>query len=53
LRLFHRKSHAIKNWRNRALLIDLRKTHLTIVEDENNVRKVPEWAYKEFVGTDN
>jgi hypothetical protein len=53
LRLFHKKGQAIKNWRTRALLIDTRKTHLTIIEDENNVRKVPAWAYKEFVQTDN
>jgi hypothetical protein len=53
LRLFHKKGQAIKNWRNRALLIDFRTTHLTIIEDENNVRKVPAWAYKKFVQTDN
>jgi len=53
LRLFHRKGQAIKNWRNRALLIDFKTTRLTIIEDENAVRKVPAWAYKEFVQTDN
>jgi hypothetical protein len=52
VRLFHKKSQAIKNWRNRALMINFRTTRLTITEDENNVRKVPEWAYKEFVVID-
>ena len=55
MRLFHhqKKGQAIKNWRNRALMINFRTTRLTITEDENNVHKVPEWAYKEFVVTDN
>ncbi|XHH09267.1 MAG: hypothetical protein ACFCUE_01195 [Candidatus Bathyarchaeia archaeon] len=53
MRLFHRKNQAVKNWRNKALLIDFKTTHLTIIEDENSVRKVPAWAYKEFVHTDN
>jgi hypothetical protein len=30
-RLFNKKGQAVKNWRSRAMLIDLHKTRLTIV----------------------
>jgi hypothetical protein len=53
VRFFHKKDQAVKNWRHRALMINFRTTRLTITEDENNVRKVPDWAYKEFVERDN
>ena len=31
MRLFKKKDEAVKNWRSRAMLIDLHKTRLTIV----------------------
>jgi hypothetical protein len=34
LRFFARKSKAVKNWHSRALLIDLRKTKLIIINME-------------------
>jgi hypothetical protein len=49
LKFFHRKSRAIKNWHNRALLIDFKKTRLTIIQDGLEEKTVPAWAYKKFI----
>jgi hypothetical protein len=49
LRFFHRKSRAIKNWHNRALVIDFKKTRLTIIQEGLDEKKVPAWAYKKFI----
>ena len=47
---FSRKRRAVKSWRKRALLIDPKKTKLTLVftKDSNNL---PAWVYKEFTNS--
>ena len=40
-RLFKKKSEATKKWHSKAMLIDPRKTRLTIVNIETLDRKVP------------
>ena len=48
MRLFRRKSHAVKNWHSRALTIDPRKTKLTII-NKKRTKQVPPWVYKKYV----
>jgi hypothetical protein len=50
MKLFHRKGNAIKNWHNRAMLIDFRKTKLTILDRQDG--KISDWVYQEY-GNDN
>jgi len=47
MRLFSKKGRAVKNWHARALLIDLRRTRLTLIST-SHVKHVPPWAYKKF-----
>jgi hypothetical protein len=47
MRLFRRKSRAVKNWHARALTIDLTKTKLTIVR-KKTPKQVPAWVYKKY-----
>ena len=46
MRLFHRKGQAVKNWHYRALIIDIRKTRLTIIETGDREKKAPTWAHE-------
>jgi hypothetical protein len=46
--LFSRKGRAIKNWHERALMIDLKKTKLTIVKTHQS-KQLPSWVYRKFV----
>jgi len=48
MRLFRRKDTAVKNWHSRALIIDPKKTRLTIIS-KKATRQVPPWVYKKFV----
>jgi hypothetical protein len=48
MRLFRRKSRAVKNWHARALTIDPKKTKLTIIS-KNVPKRVPPWVYKKYV----
>jgi hypothetical protein len=47
MRLFHRKRHAVKNWHTRALLIDPKKTKITII-CKKAPKQVPAWVYKKY-----
>jgi hypothetical protein len=47
MRLFSKKGHAVKNWHTRALLIDLKKTKLTLIKTQE-VKQVPLWVYKKY-----
>ncbi|MCW4047518.1 MAG: hypothetical protein NWE99_08170 [Candidatus Bathyarchaeota archaeon] len=47
MRLFSRKGRAVKNWHERAMMIDPKKTKLTIVQTKG-MRNIPPWAYKKF-----
>ena len=47
MRLFHRKSRAVKNWHARALTIDPNKTKLTIIHKKVPAQ-VPAWVYKKY-----
>jgi hypothetical protein len=48
MRLFRRKGHAVKNWHSRALIIDPKKTRLTLIT-KKATKQVPEWIYKKYV----
>jgi hypothetical protein len=48
MRLFRRKGHAVKNWHSRALLIDPKKTRLTLIS-KKATKQVPPWVYKKYV----
>jgi hypothetical protein len=41
LRLFKRKPEAVENWHSKAMLIDPKKTRLTIINIETLDRQVP------------
>jgi hypothetical protein len=47
MKLFRRKGQAVKNWHERAMMIDPKKTKLTIVRSKE-VKNIPAWAYKKF-----
>jgi hypothetical protein len=47
MRLFRRKSRAVKNWHARALTIDPKKTKITII-GKNVAKQVPVWVYKKY-----
>ncbi len=48
MRLFRRKGHAVKNWHSRALLIDPKKTKLTLIS-KTATKQVPAWVYKKYL----
>jgi hypothetical protein len=48
MRFFRRKGRAVKNWHARALLIDPKKTKLTIIS-EKATKQIPAWVYKKYV----
>jgi hypothetical protein len=47
MRLFSKKGLAVKNWHARALLIDPKKTKLTLIKT-HEVKQVPSWVYKKY-----
>ena len=47
MRLFRRKGAAVKNWHARALIIDPKKTKLTLIRTSGG-KHVPAWVYKKF-----
>jgi hypothetical protein len=47
VKFFSRKSRAIRNWHNRAMMIDPKKTKLVFLGNEE-IKNVPSWVYKEF-----
>jgi hypothetical protein len=48
MRLFRRKERAVKNWHSRALIIDPKKTKLTLIS-RKATKQVPAWVYKKYV----
>lgn len=50
MRLFSRRCNAVKNWHNRALLIDFRKTRLTLLDRQEG--GISDWIYQEY-GSEN
>ncbi|MCW4047220.1 MAG: hypothetical protein NWE99_06625 [Candidatus Bathyarchaeota archaeon] len=51
LKLFTRKSRAVKKWRSRAWSIDPKKTNLTIISNQENFGHVPPWVYKKRIAS--
>jgi len=52
LRLWGRKSKAVKKWRSRAWSIDPNNTHLTIVVKKATLsQRVPPWIYKKLLSS--
>jgi hypothetical protein len=47
MRLFRRKGQAVKKWHERAMMIDPKKTKLTIRRSKK-IKNAPAWAYKKF-----
>jgi hypothetical protein len=47
MRLFRRKGHAVKKWHERAMMIDPKKTKLTIISTDG-AKHIPPWVYKKF-----
>jgi len=43
MRFFTRKSKAVKNWHSRAMIIDLSKTKVIIINTEALDNHVPPW----------
>jgi hypothetical protein len=48
VRFFRRKGRAVKNWHSRALMIDPKKTKLTLVS-KKATKQVPPWVYKKYL----
>lgn len=52
MKLFSRKSKAVKKWRSRAWSIDPNKTNLTIVvKKEKLSQHIPPWTYKKWLSS--
>jgi hypothetical protein len=47
MRLFSRKECAVKNWHARALMIDPKKTKLTLLKT-HEARQLPSWVYRKY-----
>ena len=47
MKFFRRKGRAVKNWHERALLINLSKTRITIVKTKT-AKQIPLWVYKKY-----
>jgi hypothetical protein len=47
MKLFRRKSHAVKNWHARAMTIDPNKTKITIIR-KKAPKQIPMWVYKKY-----
>ncbi|MCW4008223.1 MAG: hypothetical protein NWF09_06010 [Candidatus Bathyarchaeota archaeon] len=48
MRLFRRKGHAVAKWRERARMIDPKKTRLTIIRTKDAHRRLPSWVYEKY-----
>jgi hypothetical protein len=48
MKLFKRKGRAVKNWHERAMMIDPKKTKLTLGRSKG-MKNIPAWAYKKFI----
>jgi hypothetical protein len=46
MRLFHRRGNAVKKWHNRAMVIDFKKTRLTILDTQEG--KISDWVYEKY-----
>lgn len=47
MRIFRRKRRAVKQWHARALIIDPKKTKITIVKTKK-VKQLPLWVYRKY-----
>lgn len=47
-RLFRRKCSAVAKWRERARMIDPKKTRLTIIRTKDAKQQLPSWVYKKY-----
>jgi hypothetical protein len=47
MRLFNRKGRAVKNWHSRALIIDPKKTKLTLIRT-HKAKQLPSWVYRKY-----
>ena len=47
MRLFSRKGRAVKNWHARALIIDPKKTKLTLIRTHES-KQLPIWVYRKY-----
>jgi hypothetical protein len=47
MRLFNRKGRAVKNWHSRALIIDPKKTKLTLIRT-HKAKQLPLWVYRKY-----
>jgi hypothetical protein len=47
MRLFNRKGRAVKNWHARALIIDPKKTKLTLIRT-HKAKQLPSWVYRKY-----
>lgn len=47
MRLFSRKGRAVKNWHARALMIDPKKTKLTLIRT-HEAKQLPSWVYRKY-----
>ena len=47
MRFFSKKGRAVKNWHARALLIDPKRTKLTLIST-SDAKHIPAWVYKKF-----
>jgi hypothetical protein len=47
MKLFSRKAQAMKNWHARALMIDPKRTKLTLIST-SDAKHIPPWVYKKF-----
>jgi hypothetical protein len=47
MKLFSRKGQAVKNWHGRTMIIDPKRTRLTLIST-NETKSVPPWVYKKY-----
>lgn len=47
MRLFSRKGRAVRNWHLRALMIDPKKTKLTLIRT-HEAKQLPIWVYRKY-----
>ncbi len=47
MRLFSKKGRAVKNWHTRALMIDPKKTKLTLIRTQE-AKQLPLWVYRKY-----
>jgi hypothetical protein len=47
MKFFRRKGRAVKNWHERAMLINPSTTRITIVKSKTE-KQIPLWVYKKY-----